>query len=176
MDLHLQDNLINIVDPDINQCMDYSNRCAVALEEVGHQPIVSLELTGDFKETYNINWITPRTAGYRNSDKNTELGAVALSFLFANDLLGYDFFLEGIYGEGIDYWMALSETKDGYDPMNHLQARLEVSGISKESSTNTVIRRVGVKVPQTDPTDYTGLTAYISVVEFNTPKATFKRK
>ena len=74
-------------------------------------------------------------------------------------------------GTGFDYLLG-EKHGDFYDP----KARMEVSGISKETSTNTVLARYQAKVKQTDKSDDTMFPAYISIVEFSTPKALFGLK
>ena len=54
--------------------------------------------------------------------------------------------------------------------------RLEVSGIMRETEGNTLATRFQQKAAQTDRSDATRLPAYVSVVEFSTPKAKFDIK
>ena len=56
------------------------------------------------------------------------------------------------------------------------KARLEVSGIMHETDGNTLATRFEQKSVQTDRSDATRLSAYVSVVEFSTPKAKFDIK
>ena len=58
---------------------------------------------------------------------------------------------------------------------NHA-ARLEISGILKESRTNTIEKRLKDKMKQTEQSDETCLPAYISIIEFGKPKALFIKK
>ena len=74
-------------------------------------------------------------------------------------------------GDGFDYW--LGKKDDGL--FNHA-ARLEISGILQESATNTVEKRLKIKIKQTEQSDESRLPAYISIVEFGKPKAIFKKK
>jgi hypothetical protein len=53
---------------------------------------------------------------------------------------------------------------------------MEVSGILKETPNNNFKARIKKKRTQTKPTDSTGLPAYISIIEFSTPKAFFGKK
>ncbi len=53
------------------------------------------------------------------------------------------------------------------------KARLEISGIKKENAKNKLSTRYREKVKQTTKSDHTLLPAYVSVVEFATPKAIF---
>ena len=65
---------------------------------------------------------------------------------------------------------------DSDDPLFMPKARLEVSGIMRETEGNTLATRFQQKAAQTDRSDATRLPAYVSVVEFSTPKAKFDIK
>ena len=65
---------------------------------------------------------------------------------------------------------------DGQDPLFTPKARLEVSGIMRETDGNTAELRYRQKTAQTAKSDDMLLPAYISVVEFSTPKAIFDIK
>ena len=53
---------------------------------------------------------------------------------------------------------------------------IKLSGIMRESEGNTLAMRFQQKAVQTDKSDDTRLPAYVSVVEFSTPKAKFDIK
>ena len=74
-------------------------------------------------------------------------------------------------GTGFDYMLG-----DSLDPLFTPKARLEVSGIMRETDGNTLDMRFHQKTAQTDKSDGTRLPAYVSVVEFSTPKAKFDIK
>jgi len=65
---------------------------------------------------------------------------------------------------------------DGQDPLFTPKARLEVSGIMHEADGNTAEKRFRQKAEQTSKSDDTRLPAYVSIVEFSTPKAIFDIK
>ena len=56
------------------------------------------------------------------------------------------------------------------------KARLEVSGIAQETENNTIGNRFSKKVQQVSASDTTNVPAYISIVEFSSPKALFNKK
>jgi hypothetical protein len=56
-----------------------------------------------------------------------------------------------------------------------LTAKLEISGISKSSKTNKLDYRMTKKKKQVQKSDHLVKKAYISIVEFGTPKALLKR-
>ena len=74
-------------------------------------------------------------------------------------------------GDGFDYWMGYRD-----DMLLNRVARLEISGILKESSSNTVEKRLQIKKKQTEQSDSCCLPAYISIVEFSELKAIFVKK
>ena len=115
-------------------------------------------------------------AGYQEPKKTTEHAAEAISFFLSHQLTEYKVVEEGLIGTGIDYWLGYDESHARYDPINFLQARLEISGIKAGNTSNSLERRVKEKQQQTVKSDATGLPAYVSVVEFSAPQAYFGKK
>ena len=76
----------------------------------------------------------------------------------------------------VDYWLGYDVNHEEYDEFNFIKARLEVSGILKETKINSLQSRINIKKNQTKKSDNTGLPAYVSIVEFSTPKAYFGKK
>jgi hypothetical protein len=74
------------------------------------------------------------------------------------------------YGDGVDYWLG----KENEIPF-HNSARIEISGILKESEQNSLNKRFENKTRQTNKSDETRLPAYISIIEISTPKAIFAK-
>jgi hypothetical protein len=159
------------------QCDFLSENCIVALENGGHQSGCSLMVQGDAEKQYGLKWSKAvNKAGYRERTKTVEYAAEALSFFLGTQLTEYTIVEEALIGTGIDYWLGYDEGHSKYQPNNFIQARLEVSGIEKETVGNSLEHRVKHKFKQTKPTDYLRLPAYVSVVEFSTPKAFFGKK
>ncbi len=71
-------------------------------------------------------------------------------------------------GTYVDY--ILGEMSDD-DSFFLQKAKLEVSGIGKETPTNTVNQRIRVKLNQVQKSADKELPSYIIVVEFGSPKA-----
>lgn len=159
------------------QCDFLAENCIVALEKGGHQSGCSLVVMGDVAVAYGLAWSkSVNKAGYQESNKIIEHAAEALSFLLSNALTDYSIVEEALIGTGIDYWLGYDEAHALYEPNNFIRARLEVSGIEKETQGNSLEKRVQDKIQQTRHTDHLKLPAYISVIEFSTPKAFFGKK
>ena len=160
-----------------NQCRVWTENCIVSLEHNNILPNCLLKVTGDKNFSVPILWSSKVSkAGYKEPIKFTEKGAEALSFLLAIELTEYEVIEEATIRTGIDYWLGYDETHPKFDNLNFFQARLEISGILKESASNTLEKRVVEKKTQTKQSDATLLPAYISVVEFSNPKAYFAIK
>lgn len=174
MQLDLEELKIAIKTISAPQCDFLKENCIVAFEEHKHNSGCVLALTGDNVEDINIMWNSVvNKAGYKEPKKYTEHGAEAISFLLTRKYTEYTIVEEAIISTGIDYWIGYDPEDMRYNPKNFMQARLEISGILKESDTNTLKKRIGEKKAQTSPSDGFKLPAYISVVEFSTPKAYF---
>lgn len=168
-------NLIKGIDE--SQCIAYGKRCSVALESMNHNSETPIGVQGEIDEVFNIKWqVQENKAGFREPKKNVELGAVALSFLLLNQATGFNCFYEAFQGEGVDYWISYPESHEEYDEFNFMNARLEISGIGKESSTNTIEKRATEKEQQSKISDGSATDAYISIIEFGTPKAILKKR
>lgn len=152
----------------------YEN-CLVSLLKAGHTDGVALQVYGLSEETYNIHWqgiITDQMArSYQDNLETTEQGAVCLSVLLAQHLTGYTIIERSWRGTGIDYWLGYEE-----DPFLLRAARLEISGIKSETSNNTIAARYEQKAKQTRQSDNVDLPAFISIIEFGTPKCLFNNR
>ena len=109
---------------------------------------------------------------YQEPNRTTDYGAMCVAVLLSINLIENCSAVEPTIGNnGFDFYLC-----DEDDELNFLIARLEVSGIRKETARNTVAKRVKVKKTQTSRSDHSGLPAYICVTEFGAPKATFVQK
>jgi hypothetical protein len=161
----------------VNQADFLSENCIVALENNKHISGCVLNVTGDHSEHIGIHWTKEVVKnGYKEEKKFVEKSAEALSFFLCSYFTEYRVIEEASIGTGIDYWLGFKEDHHLFDPLNFLNARLEISGINSETQTNTLEGRVKIKTKQTAPSDGTKLPAYISVIEHSTPKAYFGKK
>lgn len=152
----------------------FSESCIVALEAHNHKTGCDLTVDGDTITSFKLNWSKKvNRNGYKEAKKVTEHAAEAISFFLSRQLTNFTVLEEAVIGTGFDYWLGYDEKHSNYNPLNFMQARLEISGISKEAISNNIQKRVKEKKAQTNPTDTMKLPAYISVVEFASPKAYF---
>jgi hypothetical protein len=159
------------------QCDFLLENCIVAMENNNHTTGCPLFISGDNNIELIVKWNRGFLRnGYKEQTKIVEHAAEAISFFLSAKLTKYKVVEEALIGTGIDYWLGYDEEDNNYDPQNFIQARLEISGIGRESENNTLRNRVKIKMKQTAPTDESKLPAFVSVVEFSTPKAFFGRK
>jgi hypothetical protein len=77
---------------------------------------------------------------------------------------------------GHDFLLSTNNDDEIFTINSENEARLEVSGIFKENSRNTLKQRKKEKIKQTNKGDFMGNDAYIVVVEFSKPKSIFYHK
>ena len=151
--------------------------CMVCLHRNNHFEEVLLELMGDLITQVILKWENyfdeqiDRT--WKDQEEATEHGAVCISAMLVKECTDYTIIERARKGTGFDYWL-------GYENEIPFQcsysARLEISGIFNDEKGNSINRRFQKKMKQTEQSDHTRLTAYISIVEFGKPKAIFIKK
>jgi hypothetical protein len=146
--------------------------CVWCLAASNHANGVSLQVDDDSTVlSYFLSWpskLDLEAIGRSlNQDDATEEGAEAIALLVAVDRTEYTAVERASTSTGIDYWLGY---KDNLNNPFKRAGRLEISGILKESETNTVKIRVKRKLAQTLPTDST-FSVYVIVVEFSKPYA-----
>ncbi len=150
---------------------------AFCLEANGHESGVILKISGKIEEKLQIQWnilVDEQVKrSWKDSLEATQFGAVGIAISLMLELTGYTVIERSFIGTGFDYVLGIEEIKKDGSVQLISKVRLEVSGLWKESKTNTVNQRVKQKLKQTNVSDYTNLDAYIVVVEFSTPKAKF---
>jgi hypothetical protein len=133
---------------------------------------------GKFSDEYSVAWpdssIDREAIGRSyNQDDATEDGAEAIALLLSIERTEYTAVERASTTTGIDYWLGHKNA-----PLNlpfQRAGRLEISGILRESASNTIATRLKGKVSQTKPTDST-FPVYVIVVEFGQPIATMVLK
>lgn len=151
--------------------------CVWCMLSSRHSNGVSLEVI-DYTEAfcYLVSW--PEELDLEainrsfNRDDATEEGAEAIALLIALDRTEFTAVERASTATGIDYWLGY---KDKLNNPFERAARLEISGIHKETANNTVQMRINAKLSQTLPTDHT-FSVYVIVVEFSKPYATIVLK
>lgn len=152
----------------------YEN-CIVQLHRCEHPMPVNLKVGGLNNCTYKILWEDiyndqfNRT--YADEQSVTERAAIGVSALLAFETTEYTIVERSRKGTGFDYMLG-----DKNDTLFIPKARLEISGIKTETESNSIEKRFKQKALQTDISDKSGLPAYISIIEFSTPKAVFDLK
>lgn len=172
-------DLVSIKDglPGIHKdsCAHYYSACMATLHRSGHKDGVVMQLDGDRKENISLRWddyydeSIDRT--WKEINYCTDHAAVCVSCILAINETEYTIIERSCKGDGFDYWLGKED-----DVLFDHAARLEISGILKESKTNNMQRRLIEKRKQTEQSDSTCLPAYISIIEFGEPKAAFIKK
>lgn len=160
-----------------SQCDFLCENCIVALEYNSHSTGCKMELIGDSIKSFTLIWKKQvNKAGYKEQKKFIEHGAETIAFMLTPQLTEFSVIEEATIGTGFDYWLGYDESHENYNPKNFMQARLEISGINSETTTNTVEKRVKEKKQQTNRTGHLRLPAFVSVTEFASPKTYFGKK
>lgn len=149
--------------------------CVWCLTECEHDNGTKMKSVNDAEESsFSIHWPASKVdllaigRAYNDNDA-VEYGAEALSLLLVREQTSYTAIKRAVTGTGIDYWLG-KQKQEGDNIFDACDARLEVSGILKENSSNSVKKRIKEKIKQTHPTDQT-FPVLISVVEFGQPYA-----
>lgn len=151
----------------------YEN-CIVAMHNSGHLSPVILQMEGIRTEPFSLIWEDSfndqlrRT--YNDEQSVTERAAIAVSVMLAIRTTSYTVIERSRKGTGFDYMLG-----DDQNPLFVPEARLEVSGIMRETNDNTIASRFQQKCLQTERSDDSCLPAFVSVVEFSIPKAIFDK-
>lgn len=149
--------------------------CVVCLTRQNHKSTgTTFEIKGDKIITSTLIWDNifddqlDRT--WKDQFYATEHGAVCIAILLALKLTNYTIIEKSARKNGFDYWLG-----DKDDILFQKKARLEISGVF-QGTEKDVNKRYNVKVKQTDQSDSLKIPAYIGVVEFSNPIATFGTK
>lgn len=149
----------------------------VAMAKHGHQTGVILKIEGTFQENFILTWQKNPSKKVINAWKNdadiASYAAVGLSLLLMIALTTFKTFELAEYGTGIDYWM--DEHLSVASKVFKRKARLEISGIFKETKSNSIQMRVNLKKKQIKKSDSTKLPAWIAIVAFNEPKSKIEK-
>ena len=152
--------------------------CVVCLNSQNHNTGVLLKKEAHksniIEGNYVLSWQLEFTSVLQNThtdvNRTTDYGAMCLSLLLVDILLPE----KGVWQtsrskQGVDFWLINPLT---LQPI----LRLEISGIRKQTATNPIGTRAKKKVQQTNQSDNSAATAYISIVEFSQPSALFIQK
>jgi hypothetical protein len=156
-------------------CNNYYEACMVCLHRNQHRSGVKLEVKGDIDRPITLMWDDYFDNQINNTWQDeiycTDHGAVCISTLLVKKYTEYTVIQRARIGTGIDYWLG----KEDEIPFRN-SARLEISGIWKETEQNNMKKRWNIKKRQTEKSDHSNFPVYISIVEFSTPKVLFAKK
>ena len=100
--------------------------------------------------------------------RTTDFGAMGVAVLLASKLTNYTHFISSPTNNGYDFELLTDD-----NGVNFIPARLEISGIRRETPQNTVESRLKTKEKQILNSANDGTICYISIIEFSKPKAKF---
>ena len=147
--------------------------CMVCLDNQGHRSDVNFELSGIHQVNISLKWEKEVSQRIRRNwsdlQEATEYGAVALAIICAKQFSSYNTVERSTIGTGFDYWLG---EEDEWGVFQR-KARLEVSGILKETASNTVTRRVREKLNQVKIANEEDLEIHVFVADFKTPKGRY---
>jgi len=139
------------------------------LEENGHQGTVQLKVTGHFEETFELIWTDKVTEDVKSTwydvKEATEYAATAIAMLIIPVLTDFDLFKRT--RGGTDYVLGKTKSTAQNSPLDI--SYLEISGLWKEASNNTINMRVNLKKKQVKRT-VIDAPSFIVVTAFNLPK------
>lgn len=148
---------------------------AVCLQEMEHSSGIEMKV-GGLEQAVQILWPEVDEQAFRawrDEETATEYGACGIGVMLIKTFTDFTVIEQARKGTGFDYWLGHQE--DEAVGVFEQKGRLEISGI-RRGTEQEVKRRVREKIQQTNPSDFQGLPAYVSVVEFGTPRAEVVKK
>lgn len=144
----------------------------VCLEMQGHKSGVQLNITGQYEESVILEWSNKleeeTLLSWRDLKESTEYGATAIALLLLIHFESYNF-VERLPQTAIaDYFLKKRKLED---EITKHEIFLEISGIFRETSKNTIDIRIKQKKKQIANKSIAQWNILIAVVEFSKPKA-----
>lgn len=147
--------------------------CTVCLENSNHLSGITVPVTGIQPINVTLSWTSivndQIKRNWTDSDEATEYGATAIAILISSKMSSHNCIERSSKGLGFDYWLGDEDSLGLFQR----KAKLEISGILKESPTNTLENRVKGKETQTKKSAYLNMNAHICVTEFSNPKCAY---
>lgn len=149
----------------------YKQNCMICLDSQGHESGVSLRVNfGGTEYVFEVCWsgsVDQRMIdAYKDEKKATDFGACTIALLLLPELTGYYAHETSNIGSTIDYYLRKSDGGDDTLIFNNT-VRLEVSGIRRQTPSNTVDNRVDDKLERLKRAE--DERTFISIVEFSQP-------
>lgn len=146
---------------------------SVCFENQGNKSGTNLVVVGDLEQQIVLTWdeVTEQMKrSYRDLEEAVEWGATVISFVLVRRFTEYTIIERSYKGTGFDYWLGSPK-----DPLFQRKARLEVSGILKETPSNSVKSRTKAKLKQINKIK-TELPGIVVIVEFTRPLSEIRRQ
>lgn len=181
MDIFLEE-ITNGIDWLASGLVTTMHECAVlTLEEMSHQDPVDFVVTmspSSSEEQFRLRWVLTTTEhmkrSYQDEHRKTDHAAMCVAILLTKIKSPFSKFTSSPKGNGYDFWL---EKDDDDDSENFIEnARLEISGIRRETQTNKPAYRLTEKLERLKKYTQDTTPVYIGVVEFSAPKALFHQQ
>jgi hypothetical protein len=156
-----------------NRGANMAEAIAFCLTMQGFKSGVQLNIEGDYKDIFEIVWtdIIDIIKSWQYWKEATEEAAMGLSVLVLMELTAYNYFERSHQATGYDFWLDSIESENWREIENKKLAKLEISGIWKETKSNSVNMRINQKLKQVKRVFIEKkLPIIITVIEFGTPK------
>ena len=170
---HLNEIAQVLKGPSREQIIVVNQWAAVALNKFHQNSSVTFKVIDDNNQKEIIlEWDSnfPTGAMKENVDMANH-GSVALAFFVMSILNGYGYVEQSEIGDGVDYRFKIDEPKDGdFNFLDNDFHYVEVSGILKESKSNTLKNRIRVKHHQIGKGKKSEKSSSVIVTLFSEPK------
>jgi len=152
----------------------YQEKCMVCLDNQGHASEVALDVEfGESNTVFRVLWSGQVTEEMKQSHADlqeaVEFAACAITFLVVPALTEMTIVEQASRGTTVDYYLAPKDRDDCL--IFNRTARLEVSGILRETESNSVEGRISDKLRRLKPNPRGEMPTFVSVVEFGRPRA-----
>lgn len=157
--------------------LNMAESCVVMMDAQGHGSGVAMDVRHnsdavDISLSWQIQLSDRMKRGNRDHNKTLDNAACAVALLLVSELTDFHGYEQSATGDRIDYYLR-SNPRDDTLIFNDTR-KLEISGIARENSGNTLKSRVREKRKRFNELGGPGTgteTAYICVVEFSHPKS-----
>ncbi len=149
------------------RCANFSEAAAVCLENSGHKPGVEIEVEGEAKNSFILQWkeLEKNTfLSWQNLEEAVEYGACAFAIFTIFNNTPYEIIEQSVKGGGFDFLLAQKTASTFEKPV----ALLEVSGIFK-GSRGRINARLREKTEQSGKSSDLGYPIFVMVAEFSRP-------
>ncbi|QLG45302.1 hypothetical protein [Costertonia aggregata] len=169
---NLKETVQKLKGPTKEQIIVGNQWAAVALDKFHSNSKATIKITNDNSDQeIMLSWDSdfPSAAMKENIDMANH-GGVAIAFFVMSTLSGFTYVEQSEIGDGVDYRFKINEPKD--DDLNFLDDYhyVEVSGILRESATNTLKRRIKIKHEQINKGRKKDKSSSVIVTLFSEPK------